>query len=102
MNATVCRVAELERQTLAVMDAQDAAERAGQETGASDARARVAALREAQTHVVATSEHGVILQLLERYIAADEGDDAKVERLDALMREAVDRLAVDALMPEAA
>jgi hypothetical protein len=40
----------------------------------------------------------VILQLIERDIAIDEGDDAKVERLDALMREAVDRLA----LPEAA
>jgi hypothetical protein len=44
----------------------------------------------------------VILQLVERYIAVDEGDDAKVKRLDALIREAVDRVAVDALMPEAA
>jgi hypothetical protein len=58
----------------------------------------VAALREAQTSVVATSKRGVILQLIERDIAIDEGDDAKVERLDALMREAVDRLA----LPEAA
>ena len=32
----------------------------------------------------------------------DEGDDAKVMRLDALMREAVNRLDLDALMPEAA
>ena len=58
----------------------------------------MAALREAQTSVVATSKRGVILQLIERDIAIDEGDDAKVERLDALMREAVDRLA----LPEAA
>jgi hypothetical protein len=63
---------------------------------------REAGLREAQTRVQATGERGVILQLIERDIAVDEGDDAKVARLDTLMREAVDRLAVDALMPEAA
>ena len=34
---------------LAAMDAQDAAERAGRETAAAEARERVAALREAQT-----------------------------------------------------
>ena len=40
--------------------------------------------------------------LIERDIAVDEADDAKVARLDTLMREAVNRLAVDALMLEAA
>ena len=98
MNATVCPVAELERQTLAAMDALDAAERARDEIAANDARARVAGLREAQTRVQATSERGLILQLIERDIAVDEGDEAKVARLDVLMREAVDRLA----LPEAA
>jgi hypothetical protein len=40
--------------------------------------------------------------LIERDIAVDEADGAKVARLDTLMREAVNRLAVDALMLEAA
>jgi hypothetical protein len=38
---------------------------------------------------VAASEHGIVLQLISLYKAADEGDRATVERLDRHIREAV-------------
>ena len=44
----------------------------------------------------------LLIGLLSRGVAVDEGDEAKVERLGALIRDVVDRLAIDALMPEAA
>jgi hypothetical protein len=98
----ICPVADLERQTLAAMDAQDAAERAGDETVAAEARARVAGLREAQTRVRATSKRGLLLQLLELDIAVDgeigatDGGAEIVRLIETIQK------GVDALMPEAA
>lgn len=85
-----CPVAELERQILAAMHIEDAAERAGNAIEAAAARTLARELLDQQLDVIARSEHGVILQMIQRYRAIDAGDTATAERLERHIREAVD------------
>ena len=85
-----CPVAELERQILAAMHIEDAAARAGNAIEAAAARTLARELLDQQLDVIAGSEHGVILQMIQRYRAIDVGDTAIVERLERHIREAVD------------
>jgi hypothetical protein len=80
-----CRVAELERQLLAAMHVEDAAEkrlqatpegpdRIGLQMEVDAARALARELPEEQLNAIARSEHGVVLQMVQRYRAIDAGD----------------------------
>ena len=66
------------------MHIEDAAERAGNAIEAAAARTLARELLDQQLDVIARSEHGVILQMIQRYRAIDAGDTAIVERLKGI------------------
>ncbi|MGB7973334.1 MAG: hypothetical protein WCF81_03060 [Roseiarcus sp.] len=98
-----CAVSELERQILAAMTVEDAAEKRLQATPEGPARigaqmevdaARTIAreLLEEQLSAIARSEHGVVLQLIQRYRAIDAGDMDTADRLERHIRQGVDTI----------
>ena len=98
-----CPVAELERQLLAAMHVEDAAEkrlqatpegpdRIGLQMEVDAARTIARELLEEQLNAIARSEHGVVLQLIQRYRAIDAGDTATAERLERHIRKGVDTI----------
>lgn len=104
MSRAKCPVAELERQRLAAMRVTEDAEQRLRATPEGQTRCvlqmEVDAGRELQRELLeeswralAASEHGIVLQLIGLYKAADAGDTATVERLGPLIREAVDVIA---------
>jgi hypothetical protein len=103
MSRAKCPVAELERQILAAMHVEDAAERRLQATSEGPgriglqmevdaARAIAADLLEEQLNAIARSEHGVVLQMVQRYRALDAGDTATADRLERQIRKGVDTI----------
>ncbi len=98
-----CPVATLERELLAVMHIEDAAERRLQATPEGPARIglqmEIAAARalgrellEEQLSEIAKSEHGVVLQLMQLYHARDAGDMDTADRLERHIRQGVDTI----------
>ena len=99
-----CPVAELERQILAVMHIEDAAEkrlratpegpaRIGLRMEIDAARALGRELHEEQLSEIAKSEHGLFLQLVQRYRALADGDVDTAERLERQIHLGVDLVA---------
>jgi hypothetical protein len=98
-----CPVAELERQILAAMHVEDAAEkrlqatpegpgRLGLQMEIAAAKALARELLDEQLNAIARSEHGVVLQMIQRYRALDAGDTTTAERLERHIRKAVDTI----------
>jgi hypothetical protein len=98
-----CPVSELERQILAAMHVEDAAEKRLQATPEGPARivlqmevdaarALTKELLEEQLNAIAGSEHGVILQMIQRYRALDAGDTTTADRLERHIRQGVDTI----------
>lgn len=103
MNRAKCPVAELERQILAAMHVEFVAETRLQSTPegpgrralqmeADAARALIRELIDEQLNAIARSEHGIILQMMQRYRAIDAGDTAAAARLEGHIRKGVDTI----------
>lgn len=98
-----CPVAELERQLLAAMRVTEDAElrlratpeeqrRSVLQMEVDAGRALTKELLEEQLNAIAQSEHGVVLQLIQRYVALDAGDTTTADRLERNIRQGVDTI----------